>query len=790
MASRSLGTLTVDLIAKIGGFVSGMNQAEKVADKKAKAIEKRNALMAKRLDDNFKKLGAAVVGYFSFQAVKQAFDQVVSAGLEYGDRIDEIANRLQISAEKFQEITFAAKFTGVSEEDIQNGLARLAKGINEAQVEGSRMAQLFDAMGVSTKNADGSLRETAATLRDVQDFFKQSSDATGEMALAMELFGKSGVKFMEFLNLGSQGMDEFAQRARDMGLILSNETVANVAAFQDNLDQLKLVMSVVGAEIVSTLLPAVVELGNWVVKLTAEYRENGGQAGALADVIDFLSGSLKLAMGFAKAAGNAFDGFKLIVGQAINAILVVIDQFVNNVRTAIEVVSSLMSLDISGAMNAANRGISTYFENFKKGAAGAQASWDEFSGKAIISSAQTAKKVNANLQTIGNFTPVPGAFSGQNPWAKAVPQQVQASEVLGKVNAPKAPTPKPARVGGGGGARSSGGGGGGKSEAQQAIEEAKRAQEQLNDMFADAMLGYEQTLFMLGKEGEASRALWETEKGRYSELNPLQKQELIAKAQLVDLKQKEAEAQENFKRLTEDNAQYLSDLEFQATLIGKSREEQELMNLARQLELELQAQSLGMTQQQIEALRAQNAEIVKTTATNQTLESSMRGQIQVMDSIRSNFSGALTDWLSGTKSFKDAFLGALDSINQRILQMISDKLMEKLFGGMGTGGGGLFGGMFSGLFSGLGGNANGGHVSADSFQRVNERGPELLTTTGGKQYLMMGDNSGTVTPNHMSKKSGIQQTNNFVIQGRIDRRTQLQIAQEAGRRANAASSRS
>ena len=39
MASQSLGTLTYDLVARIGGFTSGLDKAEKAAAKRAKAIE-------------------------------------------------------------------------------------------------------------------------------------------------------------------------------------------------------------------------------------------------------------------------------------------------------------------------------------------------------------------------------------------------------------------------------------------------------------------------------------------------------------------------------------------------------------------------------------------------------------------------------------------------------------------------------------------------------------------------------------------------------------------------------
>lgn len=33
MASRSLGTLTLDVVAQVGGFVSGMDKAERASEK-------------------------------------------------------------------------------------------------------------------------------------------------------------------------------------------------------------------------------------------------------------------------------------------------------------------------------------------------------------------------------------------------------------------------------------------------------------------------------------------------------------------------------------------------------------------------------------------------------------------------------------------------------------------------------------------------------------------------------------------------------------------------------------
>ena len=55
------------------------------------------------------------------------------------------------------------------------------------------------------------------------------------------------------------------------------------------------------------------------------------------------------------------------------------------------------------------------------------------------------------------------------------------------------------------------------------------------------------------------------------------------------------------------------------------------------------------------------------------------------------------------------------------------------------------GGVLAG-FLGLGGRAIGGPVSAGGMYRVNERGPELLNVAG-RQYLMMGSQGGSVSPN-------------------------------------------
>jgi lambda family phage tail tape measure protein len=88
-----------------------------------------------------------------------------------------------------------------------------------------------------------------------------------------------------------------------------------------------------------------------------------------------------------------------------------------------------------------------------------------------------------------------------------------------------------------------------------------------------------------------------------------------------------------------------------------------------------------------------------------------------------------------------------------------------------------------------GGRANGGPVDAGGLYRVNENGPELLTI-GRSQYLMMGPQGGSVTPN--AGKGGGQVIHlNVSVQAErgMTRETAMQRGLEAGRAAQRAFAR-
>lgn len=106
------------------------------------------------------------------------------------------------------------------------------------------------------------------------------------------------------------------------------------------------------------------------------------------------------------------------------------------------------------------------------------------------------------------------------------------------------------------------------------------------------------------------------------------------------------------------------------------------------------------------------------------------------------------------KTGKLSVKGLVDSILTDIARIVIKQQitgpLAGLLGGL-LGGGGKSGpsasemGIFDTFIQGLSGRAIGGPVSAGGMYRVNENGPEMLTA-GGKDYLMMGGQGGSVNP--------------------------------------------
>ncbi|EFI59774.1 MULTISPECIES: phage tail length tape measure family protein [Comamonas] len=76
--ARQLGTLTIDLIAKIGGFTEGMTKAERVADQKSREMERKMKERSEAVEKAWTGIGAAITAGIAGITVGSVFSKVLT----------------------------------------------------------------------------------------------------------------------------------------------------------------------------------------------------------------------------------------------------------------------------------------------------------------------------------------------------------------------------------------------------------------------------------------------------------------------------------------------------------------------------------------------------------------------------------------------------------------------------------------------------------------------------------------------------------------------------------------
>jgi hypothetical protein len=142
-----------------------------------------------------------------------------------------------------------------------------------------------------------------------------------------------------------------------------------------------------------------------------------------------------------------------------------------------------------------------------------------------------------------------------------------------------------------------------------------------------------------------------------------------------------------------------------------------------------------------------------------------------MESLGYAFENAFASIGDGASSAKEIVGDFFDSIYQDALKWLAMQARLAVFGDTSTGQGGLID-----LFTSFGGGmATGGTALPGKFYQVNENGPEMFSV-GAKDYLMMGNSAGKITPNHKLGGGTINQTLNFSLAAPERQSTQQQIA--------------
>lgn len=324
--ARSLGTLTLDLIAKIGGFVSGMTEAEREADKRAKQIKKNLQAIGSEISDLGKMAGVGfgVVATAMVYMTKQAVDAV--------DTQADMAAQLGTTYDSLNTVAMAAKNAGVDLNTVNSASLKLNDTIGSlASGAGGAGADALTRLGLSAEQLSSLELDQQISL--INSRISEVIPAAEQASVAVDLFGKSAGAAI--LQINPERLAEAARQAEIFGLNLSEVDTAEIGAIGDTLDTLAAASQGFFGQLGLQFAPLIRQVGLDFVdaadkaggfgKITESIFQKVIRGAAyVANAVDGVSRVFSLVLdtiiGFAARGGMAVDKFALRVVKALDKI--------------------------------------------------------------------------------------------------------------------------------------------------------------------------------------------------------------------------------------------------------------------------------------------------------------------------------------------------------------------------------------------------------------------------------------------------------------------------------------
>ena len=272
-----------------------------------------------RMQDLAERKAAAKEEYeYRVALQKQAAeDQIKAAGVAAEKQTTAIEKAFEKQERLYE------KRTEKENERSEAQLKKLNAQLDKAS-ESNPMAKALKKLGVDALDAAGDIRPISELLPEIMDAFKAFPKGPEASAIALQLFGRGGGKFLDFLRQGSEGLKTASDEAKAWGLITSTEDVDAAEQFEFSLNKLNLMFTGVKKAIGDEVLPVVIQL---VSAFTDGLRDNMPSIlSAVKQFFDWLTPKLQVigeAFGsgnWAAAAGEIAKIFGEIMGK-INEVL-------------------------------------------------------------------------------------------------------------------------------------------------------------------------------------------------------------------------------------------------------------------------------------------------------------------------------------------------------------------------------------------------------------------------------------------------------------------------------------
>ncbi len=247
MGKTVISTLVIDLVANSSSLSDGLKKPNKKTASWATSMRSHTTAVAKGF--GLMSVAAATALGAIYKSTAPAIDATA-----------KLADQMGVTTETLGGWRYVAELTGVSNEKLDSSVERMVKRLGEAE-QGIGMANVtLKQLGLS--NDEFFAKRPDEQFGILADKVSGLSSSQEKSAVTAALFGREGLKLINTLELGADGMADLQAEATLMGAAISRIDAAKVEAANDSFTRVGLATKGLGNSITVGLAPYVTALGD------------------------------------------------------------------------------------------------------------------------------------------------------------------------------------------------------------------------------------------------------------------------------------------------------------------------------------------------------------------------------------------------------------------------------------------------------------------------------------------------------------------------------------------------
>lgn len=275
------------------------------------------------------KVGTAVVG--TTTAVVGGLVAMANKTADTADTFDKASLRTGLQVEELQRLNYAAGQSGIELGTLEKSAKKLNDRLGEASEGNEKTISMFEKLGVAVKDNDGKMRSSTDIYNDTLMKLAEMGDTAEATALGTDLFGKAFVDMKPLLAEGASGIQELKDRADELGIVMSEDTVNAGVVFGDTMSDIKQSFGGIFNEVMGSLIPIIQIVLDLIIENMPMIKSLLGE---LAPILSSLLSSIlppfiQLAQTLLPVIIQLINQLLPFISQIITAILPVIIQLLN-----------------------------------------------------------------------------------------------------------------------------------------------------------------------------------------------------------------------------------------------------------------------------------------------------------------------------------------------------------------------------------------------------------------------------------------------------------------------------